>query len=152
MKTIRAHTDATDFQFTSIIVNKDFASKAHVDRGNAGDSYIIALGNFEGGGLWVESNNSSEALELYHKVSGKYREGSIHYGEVHEVRDRWFRYDGRTLHYTKPYSGERVSLVYYTNSQWYSDRVPSEAREQLVGLGFPTPAVDRSLTAGEPAT
>ena len=40
---------APEFRFTSIIVNPAFASRPHVDRGNLRDSYIVALGNFEGG-------------------------------------------------------------------------------------------------------
>ena len=75
IRMLRSHPEAAGFQFTSIIVNRDFASKAHIDRGNKGDSFIIALGDFEGGGLWVEASDGSEPLELDHKVSRKIQTG-----------------------------------------------------------------------------
>ena len=37
------------FHFTSIQLNKNYLSAMHVDKGNAGPSYIVGLGNFEGG-------------------------------------------------------------------------------------------------------
>jgi hypothetical protein len=34
-------------------VNKNYMSAMHVDKGNVGPSYIVGVGDFEGGKLWV---------------------------------------------------------------------------------------------------
>jgi hypothetical protein len=45
--------DEEQFTFTSIQVNKNYASALHVDRNNKGPSLIIGLGNYQGGQLWT---------------------------------------------------------------------------------------------------
>jgi hypothetical protein len=42
------------FTFTSIQVNKNYASALHCDRNNFGPSYIVGLGDYEGGELWTQ--------------------------------------------------------------------------------------------------
>jgi hypothetical protein len=42
-----------DYKFTSIQVNKNYMSAMHVDKGNVGPSYIVGVGDFDGGKLWV---------------------------------------------------------------------------------------------------
>ena len=56
--------EAPEFRFTAIIVNHAFASRPHVDRGNLGDSYTVALGDFEGGEFRVEDGSGPELCKL----------------------------------------------------------------------------------------
>ena len=43
-----------DFAFSSIQVNKNYASALHCDLNNKGPSYIVGLGHYTGGALWTE--------------------------------------------------------------------------------------------------
>merc|ERR1740129_1241769 len=52
---------APRFPFTSIQVNRGFAAREHVDLNNLGPSWIYALGDFEGGELWVHDPRASGA-------------------------------------------------------------------------------------------
>ena len=81
-----------DFAFTSITINYNYAAKPHRDSSHIGGyARIIALGDFTGGDLEVE-----------------------HRG-VLPVRNSWLDFDGRALHSTTPFKGERYSLVYFAH-------------------------------------
>ena len=77
------------FEFTSIQVNKNYASALHVDGNNNGASKIIGLGDFSGGGLWA---------------SGK---GAL------DCRNKWHEFDGNLPHCTLPFTGTRYTLIYF---------------------------------------
>lgn len=80
-----------DFTWTTIQVNKNVVSPPHIDQNNVGPSYIIALGDFEGGELVIE-------------------------GKAYNIRNRWKKFDGRKGHWIKPFRGERYSLVFFTHT------------------------------------
>jgi hypothetical protein len=78
-----------DFEFTSITVNQNYKSTPHRDKGNEGQTYIIAFGNFSGGELCVEDMPDQDIKN-------------------------GFIFNGATqLHSTMPWIGERFSLVFY---------------------------------------
>lgn len=99
--------DGQDFPFTSIQVNKNYASKRHVDANNTGDSYIIGLGDYSGGALRVDGA-----------------------GEL-DVRHSWHKFDGNVPHCTTAVggAGERYSLIYFSNSS-----LVHAAEEEVVKL------------------
>ena len=73
-----------DFHFTSIQVNKNYLSALHVDKNNLGPSYIVGVGDYEDGGLWVQTM-----------------------GEV-DCKHKWKNFDGNIPHGTiTPYTGTR---------------------------------------------
>jgi len=78
---------------STIAVNRNARFKPHTDSGSgAGQSLslIVALGDFDGGGLCVE-------------------------GSPHDVRYRPLQFSGWTQrHWTLPFAGERFSLVWFT--------------------------------------
>jgi len=80
-----------DFQYTTIQVNKNTQCKPHIDTNNVGDSYIIALGNFTGGDLVIESKKFN-------------------------IRNRFKRFDGHLAHWVEPFEGDRYSLVFFTHT------------------------------------
>lgn len=80
--------------FTSIQVNDSFRCKAHKDKGNVGQSYIVAFGNFQGG-------------ELVLDISGV--------KTSHNIRHRPILFDGSQIeHETSEFTGRRISIVYHT--------------------------------------
>jgi len=96
--------------YTSICLNVDFASGLHTDRYNSGDSWVAAVGDFQGGELFVEKASESErerSCALDH-------ESSCIDGVSVGVRERWYRFDGSRRHCTMGYEGFRVSVVCFS--------------------------------------
>ena len=83
---IREHD--SEFIFDAIQVNKNYRCARHVDRNNQGKSYIVALGDFEGGALATPDG-------------------------VLDVKNKLTLFDGTKWHETLEFSGERYSLVFF---------------------------------------
>jgi len=86
----RAHVS---IPFTSITVNQNYKADAHRDKGNVGQSYLVAFGDYTGG-----------ELEIH--------EGPLK--GLHDVRTPVVTDFSRVLHSVRPFQGNRYSLVYYT--------------------------------------
>lgn len=82
------------FKYTSIQVNKNMQCSPHRDSGNEGPSYIIGLGDYEGGDLVVVDPATGP--------------------KTHNVRNRFVHFDGRMMHHVLPFTGERYTLVFFT--------------------------------------
>lgn len=126
-----------EFEFTSIQVNKNYASRPHVDRNNLGDSLIVALGDYSGGDIWVHDEAGNVPFELQESISSMYHyESNVTYiGSLLDLKRTWRYFNGNKLHYTKPFEGDRFSLVYYTCSR-YSE-ASLEMCCELQDAGFP---------------
>mmetsp|Transcript_43885 Transcript_43885/g.103793 ORF Transcript_43885/g.103793 Transcript_43885/m.103793 type:complete len:552 (-) Transcript_43885:78-1733(-) len=124
------------FQFTSVQVNKNYASRLHVDANNVGKSLIYGLGNYSGGELWVEDGEGEEGMFLAEPVRSRfgYRAGEMYAGTLHDVRGQMVEFDGNRLHCTQNYEGERYTLVFYTNDQYLA--ATDEVRHGLAEAGF----------------
>ena len=127
-----------DFAFTSIQVNVNYASRPHVDRNNLGQSYIIGLGCYTGGELWVHDETGNESLALQEDIGLEklYRKGTLWRGRYIDICGKWAKFNGNKLHCTKPFKGTRYSLVYYICDR-YAEACPT-VRESLrkTGMGF----------------
>eukprot|EP00658_Telonema_sp_P-2_P001808 TRINITY_DN10677_c0_g1_i1.p1 TRINITY_DN10677_c0_g1~~TRINITY_DN10677_c0_g1_i1.p1 ORF type:complete len:384 (-),score=67.91 TRINITY_DN10677_c0_g1_i1:237-1388(-) len=110
-----------DFEFTCIQVNKNYASVVHVDSNNLGPSYIIGLGNYTGGQLWVSQQ-----------------------GEL-DIKDHWRQFDGNVPHGTREYKGTRYSLIFFTQKSFKGAR--PDDRKYLESLGFPFPPSTTEMQA-----
>jgi hypothetical protein len=76
--------------WTSVQVNKNFSCKPHKDIGNLGNSYIVGFGTYAGGTLCVEDFD-------------------------YNINLRGLLFNGsERLHWTKPWTGDRYSLVFHT--------------------------------------
>ena len=85
-----------DFKFTSIQFNKNYKIAKHIDRNNSGKSYIIALGDFEGGDLLV------------------YFDGKDAEPTRVNIKNNFYTFDGnKYYHEVDDFTGNRISLVYY---------------------------------------
>ena len=86
-----------DFNWRSIMINKNFECKPHYDAGNIGVSVMIGLGDYSGGELFIkdEETNKITKLQTFHNI---------------------IRFDGsKYLHWTNKFSGDRFTLVFYNN-------------------------------------
>ena len=78
------------FTYTSIQVNRTGTDvHVHKDAYNKGNSYIIALGEYIGGNLWIGGK------EIY-------------------IHQKFLKFDGSVPHKPLPHRGTRYSLVYFT--------------------------------------
>ena len=84
-----------DFKFTTIQFNKNHKMKKHVDKNNVGVSYIVGLGNYEGGALrvWDEMDENPKDID---------------------IQNKFYKFNGYIhLHETQEFTGDRISLVYF---------------------------------------
>ena len=80
--------------FTSITVNENYKANPHKDKGNKGESYLCAFGNFQEGQL-------------------KIHEGPL--TGLHSIKHTPLVTDfSKVTHSVEPWDGDRYSLVYYT--------------------------------------
>ena len=125
------------FGYTTLSVFANVVTGPHKDVHNAPtDNVIISLGNFVGGGIWVEDQDGSspcpgEPLRL---------------GKVLSFRDGIIRLRAKSLlHATMPWKGDRKVMVLY--SAKHPSQVDDDVCEQLRILGFPIDACDHQLPA-----
>eukprot|EP01048_Picozoa_sp_COSAG05_P012980 COSAG05_NODE_1341_length_5140_cov_4.176949_6_plen_517_part_00 len=83
-----------DFKFTSIQVNKNYMSAMHCDKNNLGNSYIVGVGDYTDGALWVHEKNDVQC------------------------HNKWVQFDGNIPHCTLPYTGTRYTLIYFSNQSY----------------------------------
>lgn len=127
-----AQQELPGFEFSSIQVNKDYKAAMHVDKNNLGPSYIIGLGDYSGGWLWLDDGSKL--------------------GRAKNIRNKWFKFDGRKPHCVTPFSGRRYTLVFFTYSNPKMATALSQ-KEQLYlrELGFPLPKEVCCHAASQPS-
>jgi hypothetical protein len=82
-----------DISWTSVTVNQNYRCLPHRDKGNYGESYLVAFGSYTGGDLQI----------LEGDLSGSYN-----------VWCQPFKTDfSKVLHSVQHFTGERYSLVFY---------------------------------------
>lgn len=83
-----------DVPFNAITLNENYKAQPHYDKHNAGNSYLVAFGDFTGGKL------------------------KIHEGELeglHDINRKPIKADfSKILHSVEDFEGNRYSLVFYT--------------------------------------
>ena len=87
-----------DFKYSDIVINKNFRTQKHKDASNVGLSYIIGLGDYEGGNVIVENQNNTTTF--------------------YNIKNQPVGFNGSLLyHSTEPFTGTRYSIVFYFNGQ-----------------------------------
>eukprot|EP00971_Amphidinium_carterae_P196571 3901114-Amphidinium_carterae.1 len=110
---------------------------AHQDAGNFGLSDIIGLGTYDGGQLWVSSSSGHERLpEKLQPIHLRLDSGSLR-GTWHDIRRKWLVFDGKAWHCSRPYTGQRISVIFFNPSGIHT-LLPEEHR-RLQELGFLIP-------------
>ena len=80
---------ASDIPWTTIMINDNYQSLPHYDKGNDGESWVVGFGDYEGGELNVENT----------KIDIKYKPYKMFAGEKQ--------------HWTEPWTGNRYSIVFF---------------------------------------
>jgi hypothetical protein len=85
-----------DFEFNTVVINKNFKTTKHIDSNNVGMSYIIGLGNYLDGELIILDEEGNETMI--------------------NIKNKVFGFNGsKVYHYTNNFVGTRYSLVFYNN-------------------------------------
>ena len=90
------HVCSRGIRWNSVTLNMNYRAALHRDRGNEGDSFVVAFGDFTGGALHA----------LRGPLKGKH---DITHQPIVGDFSRW-------EHEVLPFDGERFSLVYYYRS------------------------------------
>ena len=110
----------------------------HVDANNLGPSWIIGLGDYTGGELWLADPDGDIELEVKQKMLRRSEKpGDIIKGRLINIKDKWFHFDGRVPHAAMPFQGNRFSLVYFTSK--FHRKMDEHCKQDLVNLGFKLP-------------
>mmetsp|Transcript_45288 Transcript_45288/g.137287 ORF Transcript_45288/g.137287 Transcript_45288/m.137287 type:complete len:569 (+) Transcript_45288:268-1974(+) len=132
---------AAQVNVTTIHLTKNMKSRPHVDRGNLGWSDLVAVGDFTGGGTWVElTPPQSAGLHIHTHIMeesiprGKYWAGDHVRGHVVDVHNRWLHFDANKLHFTMDFAGERYCIIFFGMKR--QAQTPSVARVYMERLGF----------------
>ena len=106
---------------------RDICALPHRDSNNEAstDNAIAALSSFKEGGLWMEDPNGDLAMDF---------KGKSVMGVRVPVDKMGFRFDGRRLHATMPWSGRRDVVVAYTARG--PELLSPGDQEDLKQLGF----------------
>ena len=83
-----------EFKYSTIQYNKNHKCARHKDGKNVGESYIVGLGDYEGGRLIVYDENDNP--------------------EYIDIKNKFYKFNGSKYHHeTEEFSGERYSMVYF---------------------------------------
>ena len=80
--------------YTSITVNQNYQAAKHRDKGNVGNSLLVAFGSYTGGELEILEGDAAGTHDIRHKPI---------------IADF-----SKAYHQVLPFQGERYSLVFYT--------------------------------------
>lgn len=121
---------ARPFYFTSADVVYNVKAKKHVDAGNFGESAIMTLGFFSGGGLLVYDDPAEE--------------------EILNCHQNWTFFDGKNQHATEEYTSldgrrDRISIILFCDERYVKmvdDREKRQLERDLRSRGFRPPPRD----------
>lgn len=123
----------TDISWNAITVNVNYKAAAHRDKGNIGLSYLVACGDYQGGALQMMEGDLSGSYNIRHTPL---------------IADF-----STTLHSVAPWTGHRVSLVFYQLRNTPSLPPPSVVHqegkwlfkrgEEVITSGLPHPLRNR---------
>jgi len=103
LKKIIQFEDPT-FKFTSIQVNQNVMCKPHRDESNVGETVVIGFGDYCGGNILIKENQD---LVKSYNVCGNF-----------------LRFAGKNLHWTEPWEGNRITVLFYSNKRLIGEVLP----------------------------
>ena len=94
-----------DEGFLSAQVNCGISLPVHKDKNNHGETWLIGLGDYTGGRLWIESPCGQHPPPV---IARKWQESLR--GDLVDVRNKWYRFDPRCYHAVEPVESGRTSF------------------------------------------
>ena len=124
---------------TSIQLNRNLQTIPHRDANNAGESFILGLGSWDGGRLFVQQNGGPHKYMLKESIPGIGRKGRVLRGNAMDISTLQC-FDGNQVPCTMDFIGERYCIIYYCLGRNYA-RIPVTVQEGLQDFGFLLPQV-----------
>ena len=100
-------------RWSSLSINNNNPLRAHRDLRNqkGTPNILICVGDFTGGGLWLEETSEIDQAALQCRRVGDL----LVYGQVHDCHDKALLFNPELFHETEAWSGDRWSLSAYTS-------------------------------------
>eukprot|EP00971_Amphidinium_carterae_P002216 43868-Amphidinium_carterae.2 len=95
--------------YLSIQVNSYNSLRTHVDQYNDGETWIISLGDFTGGRLWI-ADGDKDSVPSPHPTEDT--QGIL--GRYVNVKERWFKFNPKHPHAVEDSCGERFSIALFS--------------------------------------
>jgi hypothetical protein len=129
---VASHLRSTEHsgEYTCIQLNKHSGMQIHKDTNNEGLSFIIAFGEYQGGRLWVQDCDGTEAPPNALTDAEKALRGAYH-----DIREQFYVLDGTQYHAAEESQGTRYSLVFFTPRHLH--KLNERIWDDLRTLGFP---------------
>ncbi len=90
------------FEVSMVQINCNWQSPKHKDGGNQDESWIIGLGDYEGGELIIDYDMPQEF----------------------DIKNKFLKFNGaKYFHYTNPWKGNRYSLVFFKHKLFSTNNV-----------------------------
>ena len=116
--------------YLSAQLNRASALPVHKDKNNHGLSWLIALGDFDGGRLWIEDPLGSQPPPKCTHAWEKNLRGSYH-----DVKNKWFQFNPSRYHAVEGVTrGVRTSIALFSPRSW--TRIPPHSLSELADVGF----------------
>ena len=137
---------------TSLVINLNCKVPIHRDVHNHGDypNHLIALGNYQGGELWIEQsrNTQQEPSEEESTCSQVIGTGERALGVRKDIHGKVVSFPPKAWHVPLPWTKTRMTVGSYVTRGFGS--LDLESHEQLTKLGFkfPTPGLEHGMAAG----
>jgi len=146
---INRHADHR-FDYTTVQFNREYAAALHTDLNNEGPSYIVGLGTYSGGELWLYDPDGPVHVEVRAPIPGwpSARAGSSLPGRLVDIRNRLVPFNGKLPHMVWPYQGSRTSIVWFTTKKWRSMSDKDFARLRGCLFRLPTEKWKRGVAPG----
>jgi len=127
----RLPQDISEFKFTSLNLNCNYAARRHRDGNNFGPSCIAAFGDFTGGALncWPTDNGSVKLEKLQQKDATQL-----------QIQGGLAMFNGNSAHSVEEFQGERFSVVYFALGCHANAK--REDLDWLSSVGMPVPRPD----------
>lgn len=116
-----------------------------------GTSFIVGLGDYRGGELWVHDENGENkwTIQGEEDVTAFYHVGRELNGQMSQIRNAWTIFDGNNLHWTNQFEGERYSIIYFTSDRYAAASEDVRDRMREVGFDFDFSATDLKETLND---
>ena len=100
--------------YTSITINQNYKAKPHKDKGNVGNSFLVAFGSFTGGKLKIHEGELKGSIDVRTPLVADFSK------ITHEVED---------------FEGDRYSLVFYTLEKKHNKSADDVPPPSVVQIG-----------------
>jgi len=96
-----------DAVYNALAITKSFRGSPHIDNHDKTFQHVIGLGDYKSGCLCTEADeDGNEVVQV-------------------DVKNKFGRIDGRSVHWVSGWTGERYSIVYYsTSDDDYTEQLP----------------------------